>query len=177
MKHISHLHYFNHQKFELSIQVILVLYPSYFHICVAWKLHCENFPQSSMLACCWFGLRSSTAVSSLVWRQKPEPNLNSEQPISAQDSLNNWEFYPGGLEFSYLPRIHKSLGPPPPRLAAIGNFCRHYKEWWLVAHGIYCVRGWLVVRRKGQKGVVVFFWVYNWGTNNKVVLYLWILGK
>ena len=31
------------------------------------------------------------------------------------------------------------------------------KEWWLVADGIYCARGWLVVGRKGQKGVVVFF--------------------
>ena len=37
------------------------------------QLHCDNFPWiSSMLACRRFGLRSSTAVKSLVWQKKPE---------------------------------------------------------------------------------------------------------
>ena len=35
----------------------------------------------------------------------------------------------------------------------------------------------LVVRRKGQKGCSRLFCFYNWGANNKIVLYLWILGK
>ena len=33
----------------------------------------------------------------------------------------------GGLEFSYLLRIHKSIGPPPPLLSAIGIFCKYYR--------------------------------------------------
>ena len=27
--------------------------------------------------------------------------------VASNLSRKNWEFYPGGLEFSYLPRIHK----------------------------------------------------------------------
>ena len=53
----------------------------------------------------------------------------------------NWEFYPGGLEFSYLPRIHKSIGPPPPLLSASGYFLQILQRMMIGGSGdILCER-------------------------------------
>ena len=44
------------------------------------------------------------------WHQNPQwdtPSLSILLQTSKGRHTKNWEFYPGGLEFSYLPRIHK----------------------------------------------------------------------
>ena len=55
-------------------------------------------------------------------RYYPTIWLLSSLPTTFLDIENT-----GGLEFSYLLRIHKSIGPPPPLLSAIGIFCKYYR--------------------------------------------------